>query len=105
MAIHRSQRVSSSSSSHTPHAWLSDSSTSALMNARKKPATSGSRDQQIERQLHGIALDVRHALGAPAVVDRAREGHRSSAGDRLHDPAHRCVSRRVASASTSVRAA
>ena len=32
-----------SSSSHTPQAWLSHSSTSVLMNVRKKPSMSGSR--------------------------------------------------------------
>ncbi len=31
-------------------------------------------DEQIERQLDGIALDARHALGAAALVDLARQG-------------------------------
>ena len=30
-------------------------------------------DQQVERELDGVALDVRHALGAAALVDLARE--------------------------------
>ena len=30
------------------------------------------RDQQVERELHGVALDVRHALGAAALVALAR---------------------------------
>ena len=65
------------SSSQTPQAWLSDSSTSALMNARKKPVMSGSRTRSSQRELHGVALDVRHALGAAAIVDLARQRARS----------------------------
>ncbi len=37
---------SGSCSSQTPQAWLSDSSTSVLMNTRKKPAISGSRTRR-----------------------------------------------------------
>ena len=57
------------SSSHTPQARLSHSSTSVLMKARKKPSMSVSRTTQVERQLHGVALDPRHAVGAALRIE------------------------------------
>ena len=73
LAIQNSQRDLSSLSSHTLHFWLSLSSTRLWMNPRKKPVTSGLADQQVERALHGVALDVRHALRAAALIRLRRE--------------------------------
>ncbi len=43
------------------------------MKARKKPVMSGSRTEQIQRELDRVALDLRHALGAATEVGLARQ--------------------------------
>ena len=43
------------------------------MNPRKKPVDVRLADQQVERPLHRLALDVRHALRAAALIRLRRE--------------------------------
>ena len=57
-------------SSHTAQAWLSHSSTSVLHEHAEEPVDVRLADEQIERELDRVALNLRHALGAPAAVDR-----------------------------------
>ena len=57
----------------------------------------GLADEQVDGQLDGIALDARHALGAAALVDLARQGvgprvgawRCASAGSRPRPPSRR----------------
>ncbi len=83
----QSQREPSSSSSHTPQAWLSQSSTSDLDERPEEAGDVRLADEQVERQLHGVALDVGHALGAAALVHRRLERR----GERLDDGSTRSV--------------
>ena len=98
LAIHRSQAPVASSSSQTPQACASASSTSRLMNIAEEAAQVGMRDQQIERELHGVALDRRHALGALAVVAQCCAAQPAA---RAISPRRRLVARRDRLAATS----
>ena len=73
----------SGSSSQTPQAWLSDSSTSALMKARKKPVMSGSRTSRSSASCTASLWMLSRALGPAAIVDLASQSRSQSVDARL----------------------
>ncbi len=72
-AIQRSHAPVVSSSSHTPQACASGIVDQPLDEGAEEAAQIGMRDQQVERELHGVALDRGHALGALPIVAQRLE--------------------------------